>query len=62
MAWEEEKDIKIDFLLMTLLRKTLRRPVMIFHLYNTMEVSEVSTEAHGDGEACMTQLIFPNKL
>ena len=27
-----------------------------------MEVSEVSTEAHGDGEACMTHLIFPNKL
>ena len=26
MAWEEEKDIKIDFLLMMLLRKTPRRP------------------------------------
>ena len=41
---------------MTLSRKTPRRPVMIFHLYNTMEVSEVSTEAHGDGEASMTHL------
>ena len=58
MAWEEEKDIKIDFLLMMLLRKTQRRPVMIF-----VTISEVLSEAQeGDGEACMTHLIFLNKL